>query len=81
VKKRPKRPISPFSGRGGHSSKHYAVREDLAIELVRSQEMLVCLHLGAEIASSGWLVMQVDVASRSPLFSFTAAWRIPPWLA
>jgi hypothetical protein len=71
----------PIFGRGGRSSKRYAVREDLAIELVRSQEMLVCLHLGAEIASSGWLVMQVDVASRSPLFSFTAAWRIPPWLA
>src|SRR5207253_6682872 len=30
VKKRPKRPISPFSGRGGHSSKHYAVGEDLS---------------------------------------------------
>jgi hypothetical protein len=28
--------------------KHCAVREDLAIELVRSHEMLVCPHLGAE---------------------------------
>jgi hypothetical protein len=28
--------------------KPFAVREDLAIELVRSHEMLVCPHLGAE---------------------------------
>jgi hypothetical protein len=46
------------------SDRHYAVSEDLAIELVRSHEMLVCPHFGAEIASSGWLVIQVDVVSR-----------------
>ena len=46
--------------------KRCAVREDPAIELVRSHEMIVCPHLGAEIASSGWLVIQFDVVSREP---------------